>query len=61
MVLLAGDFRQTLPVVPWGTHTEKVKACLKSSFLWPTVKVLPLRVNIRVYAKGNFKIEEFLH
>ena len=32
-VLLAGDFRQTLPVVPRGTRADEVKASLKSSYL----------------------------
>jgi primosomal protein N' len=32
-VLLAGDFRQTLPVVPKGTRTNEVKSCLKRSTL----------------------------
>jgi ATP-dependent DNA helicase PIF1 len=36
-VLLAGDFRQTLPVIPRGTRADEVKACLKSSYLWPKV------------------------
>ncbi|XP_044591497.1 ATP-dependent DNA helicase pif1-like [Cotesia glomerata] len=33
IVLLAGDFRQTLPVVPRGTRADEVKACIKSSIL----------------------------
>ena len=32
-VLLAGDFRQTLPVIQRGTPADKLSACLKSSFL----------------------------
>ena len=58
-VLLAGDFRQTLPVVPRGTRADEVKACLKSSYLWPKVQVRSLRVNMRVHLKGDFKAEEF--
>lgn len=34
-VLLAGDFRQTLPVVPKGTRANEVKSCIKKSNLWP--------------------------
>jgi len=30
-VLLAGDFRQTLPVIPRGTTADEVKSCLKAS------------------------------
>ncbi|CAH2108543.1 unnamed protein product [Euphydryas editha] len=33
IVLLAGDFRQTLPVVPRGTRADEIKACIKSSIL----------------------------
>jgi ATP-dependent DNA helicase PIF1 len=32
-VLLAGDFRQTLPVIQRGSRADEVKACLKSSHL----------------------------
>lgn len=58
-VLLAGDFRQTLPVIPRGTRADEIKACLKSSFLWPKIKILSLRVNMRVHLKGDLKSEEF--
>ncbi|GBP63660.1 hypothetical protein EVAR_82020_1, partial [Eumeta japonica] len=34
MILLAGDFRQTLPVVPRGTPADELNACLKASPLW---------------------------
>ncbi|XP_054260247.1 uncharacterized protein LOC128984902 [Macrosteles quadrilineatus] len=58
-VLLAGDFRQTLPVVPRGTRADEVKVCLKSSYLWPKIKMLTLRVNMRVYLNGDLDSEEF--
>ena len=29
-VVLAGDFRQTLPVIPRGTKADELKACLKA-------------------------------
>uniref|UniRef100_A0A8D8ZUH9 ATP-dependent DNA helicase n=1 Tax=Cacopsylla melanoneura TaxID=428564 RepID=A0A8D8ZUH9_9HEMI len=38
-VLLSGDFRQTLPVVPRGTRADEIKACLKKSYLWPNAYV----------------------
>ncbi|XP_046666603.1 uncharacterized protein LOC124358346 [Homalodisca vitripennis] len=37
-LLMAGDFRQTLPVVPRGTRADEVKACVKRSVLWPKVQ-----------------------
>ncbi|XP_044597462.1 uncharacterized protein LOC123274027 [Cotesia glomerata] len=59
-VVLAGDFRQTLPVVPRGTRrADEVKACLKSSVLWPHVNVLSLKINMRVYMLHDLRAEEF--
>ncbi len=34
-MILGGDQRQTLPIVPRGTHAEQVAACLRKSSLWP--------------------------
>lgn len=52
-VLLAGDFRQTLPVIQRGTRADEVKACIKSSRLWPRIKKLSLKTNMRVYLKND--------
>lgn len=38
IVLFAGDFRQTVPVIPRGTRVDEVKACIKKSHLWPHIK-----------------------
>ena len=40
--LMAGDLRQTLPVIPKGTKADEIKACIISSYLWPRVKTLKL-------------------
>lgn len=37
IVVLAGDFRQTLPDVTRGTPADQIDACLKSSPLWAHV------------------------
>lgn len=58
-ILLAGDFRQTLPVVSQGTHADEVKACLKSIILWSYDKDLSLRVNMPVRLKRDLKAEKF--
>lgn len=51
-VLLAGDFRQTLPVVPRGTRANEVNACIKASYLWPLTVKLSLTKNMRVHLRG---------
>ena len=49
-VVLAGDFRQTLPIIQKGTRADEIHACLKSSrTLWPHVRKLHLRKNMRVH------------
>ncbi|XP_014789226.1 uncharacterized protein LOC106882911 [Octopus bimaculoides] len=52
-LLLSGDFRQTLPVIPKGTRADEVRACLKSFTLWPQVKMLSLSTNMRVHLLGD--------
>jgi ATP-dependent DNA helicase PIF1 len=34
LLLLAGDFRQTLPVLPRSTPADEINACLKYSALF---------------------------
>ncbi len=49
VVVMGGDFRQILPVVPWGTRGQIVDASLKrSAVLWHRVKVRQLHENMRV-------------
>lgn len=49
VVLLAGDFRQTLPVIQKGTPADEIKACIKSSTLWSKVIKFSLTTNMRVH------------
>ena len=50
LLVLAGDFRQTLPIIPRGTRADEINAPLKSSkLLWPHVQTLRLRKNMRVH------------
>ena len=53
LTLLCGDFRQILPVVPHGTQSNIVDACLKSSYLWPSVTSFQLTTNIRVLLNAD--------
>ncbi|KAL4119559.1 hypothetical protein QTP88_012364 [Uroleucon formosanum] len=59
MILLAGDFRQTLPVVPRGTPADELNACLKASPLWNNVKTLSLTTNMRVQLQNDQSAAQF--
>jgi len=48
VTLLGGDFRQILPVVKHGGRADTVAACINRSHLWPRIRLLKLRVNMRV-------------
>ncbi|XP_074096810.1 ATP-dependent DNA helicase pif1-like [Cotesia typhae] len=48
VILLAGDFRQTLPVIQRSTPADELNACLKYSFLWKYVKKITLSTNMRL-------------
>lgn len=58
-VVLAGDFRQTFPVIPRYTRADEIQACLKSSYIWNTVQILRLTTNIRVHINGDPSDQEF--
>ncbi|KAI8531247.1 hypothetical protein RHMOL_Rhmol11G0122200 [Rhododendron molle] len=47
-VVLGGDFRQILPVVPKGVREEIVNASLRRSDLWDDIRVLTLSLNMRL-------------
>ena len=47
LILLAGDFRQTLPIIPRSTAADEMNACLKNSNLLAHVKILKLTTNMR--------------
>ncbi|MCH79269.1 ATP-dependent DNA helicase PIF1 [Trifolium medium] len=50
VVVLGGDFRQILPVIPKGTRYEIVQATINSSHLWQHCEVLTLTTNMRLLA-----------
>lgn len=58
-ILLAGDFRQTLPVIPRSTAADEINACLKCSYLWKHVKTLRLTTNVRVELQNDPSAAEF--
>jgi hypothetical protein len=47
-VVLGGDFRQILPVIPRGLREHIVGASLRRSVLWKYIHVLTLQVNMRL-------------
>jgi hypothetical protein len=47
-VILKGDFAQILLVVPHGSRADIVRACLQRTWIWPRLRQLSLRINIRV-------------
>jgi len=47
-VVLGGDFRQILPVIPTGTKEYIIDATINKSYLWPHFRVLTLTENMRL-------------
>ena len=43
IVLLTGDFHQTLPVIQRGTPADEIRACIKPSSLWAKVEKFSLK------------------
>ena len=59
ILLLAGDFRQCLPVVPGANRAGTVDHCINQSHLWQHFQVLRLTENMRVRASGDPVLEAF--
>uniref|UniRef100_A0A6N2MB69 ATP-dependent DNA helicase n=1 Tax=Salix viminalis TaxID=40686 RepID=A0A6N2MB69_SALVM len=51
-ILLGGDFRQILPVIPGGSKEQIINASLTSSILWPKFTVMTLTENMRLSTDG---------
>ncbi|XP_075091590.1 uncharacterized protein LOC107811852 [Nicotiana tabacum] len=49
-IILGGDFRQILLVIPKGSRQDIVNASLNSSYLWPHCQLLKLTKNMRLQA-----------
>ena len=47
-VLLGGDFRQILPVIPKAKRSEVIQACINRSELWKACNVFTLTRSMRV-------------
>ena len=59
VVVLSGDFRQCLPVIPGATRAEVVDASMKRSYLWKFFKVMKLTENMRVKMSMDPEAEKF--
>jgi len=59
VLLIGGDFRQTLPVVKRGNRTTIAEACIKNSPLWSLFEVLRLTENMRA-AEGEVEFADWV-
>lgn len=59
LILLAGDFRQTLPVISRSTPADELNACLKASYLWNQVEKISLKTNMRVHLLQDASAQTF--
>ena len=59
-IVLGGDFRQILPVIPRASREDIVNATINSSNLWPHCKVLKLTKNMRLQATSSLSVEQEL-
>ena len=59
IIILAGDFRQCLPVVPGASRPGTIKHSINQSHLWNKFRVLHLSQNMRVRASGDPELEAF--
>jgi hypothetical protein len=47
-VVFGGDFQQILPIMVNDSWPEIVNASIWSSYIWPQLKVLSLKINMRL-------------
>ncbi|CAN1729161.1 ATP-dependent DNA helicase PIF1 [Linum perenne] len=60
VVLLGGDFRQTLPVVPNGSREDNINATLPRSYLWNFCTLLHLQINMRILIFNGMTFPEWV-
>ena len=59
ILILSGDFRQTLSVIPHASAATVVDFVINRSYLWRNFKVMQLTENMRVRASGDLSLEAF--
>jgi len=58
-VVIGGDFRQILPIVPKGRQEDIISVSLPQSHLWQHVTILCLHINMQVMAANFEKQRKF--
>ncbi|GBN46699.1 hypothetical protein AVEN_183306-1, partial [Araneus ventricosus] len=58
-LVLPGDFRQTLLVIPRGTKADELHASIKYSYIWKDVQRFGLETNMRVHLTGDASTQQF--
>ena len=59
ILILAGDFRQCLPVIKHCDREGIVQRCINSTDLWSTFSIKRLTINMRVRTTENFNLHQF--
>jgi len=59
LILLSGDFRQTLPDISRSKPAVELNACFKSAVLWRIVQKLTLNTNMRLQLQHDATTERF--
>ena len=59
IMLLSGDFRQCLPVIPHSSRAEVVDAAINRSYLWQYFKIMKLGENMRVKMSNDAEADLF--
>lgn len=48
VIVMGGEFRQVIPIIPTANRAQTVDAALNGSELWRHIQVLNLHLNMRV-------------
>ena len=59
IIILSGDFRQCLPIVPGANRPGIISHAVNQSHLWSCFRVMELSVNMRVRASGDPELQAF--
>lgn len=54
VIVLGGDFRQVLPVIPKGSKADCMNASIVRSYIWPQLQKIKLNVNMRAKTDPSF-------